>query len=116
MKKAIGFLFIGCLAFAGNEFKHNLEYTCLNTAIVENGVKKEVDFVKSLERPFIFKIEEKKLITTNNIVFDYKMEKNDLVSYSNDSFMLLLMKEKELGLVPKKSRGQIQYIFKCKSK
>lgn len=116
MKIAISFLLASSLLLASNEFKQNTEYTCLNTAVVEEGVKKEVDFGKSLEMPFIFTIEDKKLKTANNIIFNYQMEKDDLVSYSNDTFMLLLMKENELGLIPKESKGQVQYLFKCKSK
>lgn len=116
MKIGIGILLASSLMFASNEFKQNVEYTCLNTAIVENGKKQEVLFSKSLDMPFIFTIKGKELKTVNNITFDYKMEKDDLISYSNDTFMLLLMKNNELGLVPKEAKGQVQYLFKCRSK
>lgn len=115
MKIAMGILLASTFIFASSGFDQNKKYTCLNTIIIENGVKQEVDMTKSIERPFIFTIKGKKLTTVNNEVFDFKMEKEDMSSYSNDSYMLLLMKNKELGIVPKKTRGQVQYFFKCKN-
>ena len=114
MKIAIGILLATSMLFASNSFEKNKEYTCLNTIIQENGVKHDADMAKSLERPFIFTIKGNQLKTVNNVAFDFKMKKGDMESYSNKDFMLLLMKDNELGLVPKESRGQVQYFFKCK--
>lgn len=115
MKIAMGILLASTFVFANSGFNENEKYTCLNTIVIENGKKQEVDMSKSIERPFIFTIKGKKLTTVNNEIFDFKMAKEDMASYSNDSYMLLLMKNNELGIVPKKARGQIQYFFKCKN-
>ena len=114
MKIAIGILLATSILFAGSSFEKNKKYTCLNTLVQENGVKHEVDMAKSLDRPFIFTIKGNQLKTVDDVSFDFKMEKGDMESYSNADYMLLLMTKNQLGLVPKKSKGQVQYFFQCK--
>ena len=115
MRIALGILLFGNLLFASNSFVKQKEYTCLNTYTVESGVKHEMDINESKKRPFIFTINENTLTTVDNVTFDYKMQKGPMISYSNEEYMLLLMPNMELGLVPKQKRGQLQYYFKCKN-
>lgn len=114
MKLALGILLLGNLLFASNGFEKEAEYTCLNTYTVDKGVKHEMDINKSKERPFIFTIKGSVLTTIDKVNFDYKMKKGPMESYSNEDYMLLLMPNLELGLVPKQAKGQLQYYFKCK--
>lgn len=113
MKIALGILLFGNLLFASNSFVKQKEYTCLNTYTVESGVKHEMDINESKKRPFIFTINGSTLTTVDKLTFDYKMKKGPMESYSNEDYMLLLMPGMELGLVPKKAKGQLQYYFKC---
>ena len=114
-KVLCGLLLSGAL-YAGDGFIKGVEYTCLNTETIESGkaykIKKE-DAEKNL---FIFTLKEDNLTTKDGTELTFKMKKGDLLSYSNEELMLLLMKDKKLGIVPKKSKGQLQYYYKCKTK
>lgn len=116
MKLLLHSLILTTSLFSNDTFEKNTEYICFNTHTMQQGQKHIVKKEDSADKPFIFTIKDSQLITTNNVVFDFKMEKGDMASYSNDGYMLLLLKNKELGLVPKKSRGQVQFYFQCKSK
>lgn len=109
------FLFTTAI-FASEGFKKDVEYICLNTHMLSQGKKYESNTQEALKNPFIFTIKKDKLITVKNSVFDYKMQRGDMASYSNNNYMLLLIKNNELGLVPKKAKGSLQYFFECKTK
>lgn len=114
--KIISGLILASSLLIASSFEQDVDYVCQNTAVVEGGEKTELDMSKSLGMPFSFTIKGKELISTNGSIFDYKMQRNEMVSYSNIEFMLLLMPENELALVPRESKGQVQYLFKCESK
>ena len=109
------FLFVSVL-FADEGFEIDSEYICFNTHTMKQGQKYTVKKEDSANNPFVFALKDNQLITKNKVVFDFKMQKEDMASYSNEAYMLLLLKNKELGLVPKKARGQVQYYFQCKLK
>ena len=44
------------------------------------------------------------------------MKKGPMSSYSNSEYMLLLTPNMQLGLVPRKARGAVQFYFSCKTK
>ena len=116
MKLLLPTLLLATSLFANDSFKKNIEYICFNTHTMQQGQTHVVKKEDAADKPFIFTINDNQLITSEKEVFDFKMEKADMASYSNDAYMLLLLKNQELGLVPKKSRGQVQYYFQCKSK
>ena len=116
MRITLSILCLSSILFASGEFKQNKEYTCLNTMIIEDGKKTEVDFLKSFERPFIFTLEKKKIVSTNNVVFNFEKKEAEIEKFSNEKFILSLLKHKELSLTPKSSNGQVEYIFKCRTK
>lgn len=109
-----GLLFTNVL-FATENFKKDISYTCINTHVLQQGQKIDIKKKEAEKNPFVFTIKKDKLYTQTNAVFDYKMSRGDMSSYSNADYMLLLTKNLELGLVPRKSRGQIQYYFKCEN-
>lgn len=109
------FLLAGNL-FAGEHFKKDIEYMCLNTYSVEQGKRFEVKEEDALKNPLMVTLKKDKLYTNNNVEFTFRMQRGEMISYSNADLMLLLKSNLELGLVPKKSRGQQQYFFKCKQK
>lgn len=110
-------IFLFATSLLANEgFEKDSEYICFNTHTMQEGQKYIVEKEEASIRPFIFTIKDTQLITSDNITFDFRMEKADMASYSNEGYMLLLLKNKELGLVPKKARGQVQYYFQCKLK
>ena len=108
-------LFLGSL-FASESFEKNKEYTCLNTHNIQQGEEFKVDPKEASKQPLIFTIKEDKLISKKNIVFDFKMKRGPMSSYSNADYMLLLTPKMVLGLVPRKSKGSVQFYFLCKSK
>ncbi|MFT7004953.1 MAG: hypothetical protein ACJAWW_002319 [Sulfurimonas sp.] len=116
MKKLL--LITLCLSslFAKDTFDKNIEYTCINTHNILKGQKMDVDPNEAIKQPFIFTIKEDKIYANHNIVLDFKMQQELMFSYSNDKYMLLLTPNLELGLVPKTSKGSVQYYFKCESK
>lgn len=116
MKLLLLTLLLAASSFASEGFEKDSEYVCFNTHTMQQGQKYSVKKEDSADKPFIFTIKDNQLITANNITFDFRMEKGDMASYSNDAYMLLLLKNKELGLVPKKAKGQVQYYFQCKLK
>ncbi len=113
MKLLLGTLLLGTLVFASEVFEKDTEYICLNTYNMEQGAKVDADPKNAKDKPFIFTIKDDKLITSSKVEFNYMMQKGKLISYSNDAYMLLLQDNMNLGLVPKKSRGAVQFYFKC---
>lgn len=111
----LGLLFTGTL-FASENFKENVDYLCINTHSIVKGEKFDVKTKDAQNNPLIITVKENKIYTSDKTVFNYLMKREDMSSYSNEDFMLLLTKDLELGLVPKKSRGQLQYYFKCSVK
>ena len=118
MKIVISILLSTSFIFANSSFNEAKEYTCLHTTIIKNGFKKEVDFLQSFESPFIFTIKNKELISTDNDIFTFESKKEDegIVLYTNENFNLFLLKDEKVSFVPKKSKEQTKYIFKCKNK
>ena len=108
-------LFVSSM-FANESFEKNKEYTCLNTHNIKQGQQFNVEEKEAVKKPFIFSIKENQLITKENIVFDFKMSRGPMSSYSNSEYMLLLTPDMGLGLVPRKAKGSIQFYFACKSK
>ena len=113
MKLLVTWLLLVASLFANEKFLDNIEYKCINTHSIQKGVEINVNEKEAQGNPFMFTIKEKKLYTKNNIVFNFMMKNGELSSYSNADFMLLLTKDLGMGLVPKKSRGQLQYYFQC---
>lgn len=97
-------------------FENDKDYTCLNVHVMKQGTKHMIKKEEAEKNPFDFKISNNQLVSSRNVVFDFKMKKGDMSSYSNKDYMLLLMKNEELGLVPKQGRGQLQFYFQCKLK
>lgn len=114
MKLILTILLFTSIIYANENFEKNIEYICFNTLTMKHGERYRVDKEESINKAFIFSLKEDKLITTKNEIFNFKVEKSQMVSYSNEDNMLLLLQNMELGLVPKKEKGQIQYYFKCK--
>lgn len=113
MKLIISALALSATVYASNAFEKNTQYICLNTHNIEQGVKVDADPQNAKDKPFVFTIKGEKLVTTANIEFDYKMSRGTMVSYSNKAYMLLLQDNLSLGLVPRQSRGSVQFYFKC---
>ncbi len=116
MKKLILMALCVSSIFANASFEKNKQYTCLNTHNIQQGKQINVDPNEAKKQPFDFSIKENKLITNNNMVFDFKMKRGPMSSYSNTQYMLLLTPNMGLGLVPRKSKGSVQYYFVCKIK
>lgn len=114
MKVLLPILFFVSSLFASENFKKNIEYVCINTHSIQHGENIKAKKEESKKHPFIFTLKKDKLFTANNMEFNFMMEKGDMSSYSNSEFMLLLSPNQELGLVPKKARGQVQFYFKCR--
>lgn len=106
-------ILLGASLFASG-FEKNKLYTCINTYNMEQGQKVLVKHNEAKDKPFVFTLKENKLITKDNIEFDFKIKRGEMLSYSNAEYMLLLMPNSDLGLVPKKARGQLQFYFSCK--
>ena len=102
--------------YADGSFKKNIQYSCLNTHNMQHGQRMNIDQKEASEQPFLFIIKEDKIVTNDNIVFDFKMKKGLMSSYSNSVYMLLLTPDMVMGLVPRKAKGSVQYYFSCKSK
>lgn len=113
MKYLLFPILLGLSLFA-NGFEKNKVYNCINTYNMEQGQKVLVKDNEAKDKPFIFTLKENKLITKENVIFDFKMKRGEMLSYSNSDYMLLLMANNSLGLVPKKARGQLQFYFSCK--
>lgn len=113
MKLIISALVLSATLYANNTFEKNVQYICLNTHNIEQGVKVDADSQNAKNIPFVFTIKENKLVTSANIEFNYMMSNGNMISYSNAAYMLLLQENLNLGLVPKKSRGAVQFYFKC---
>ena len=116
MKKMIMIVLCASTLFANTSFEKNKEYRCLNTHNIQQGQEVNVDPKQANKQPFIFSIKDEKLVTNNNIVFDFKMQRGPMSSYSNAQYMLLLTPNLGLGLVPKKAKGSVQFYFDCKIK
>jgi len=116
MKQLLAISLFSTILLANDGFEKDSEYICFNTHTMKQGQKHTVKKEDAVNKPFVFSIKENQLVTSDNIIFDFRMEKGDMASYSNEGYMLLLLKNNELGLVPKKARGQVQYYFQCKSK
>ena len=116
MKKLILLSLCVSSIFAKGSFEKNQPYTCLNTHSIQQGQQIKADPKEAKKQPFNFSIKENKLIANNDAVFDFKMKKGPMSSYSNADYMLLLTPNMELGLVPRKARGAVQFYFSCKIK
>lgn len=114
MKRILCGLAITGSLISADGFSNDVKYTCLNTQVVKSGQTTMVEEKEAKKNPFVFSITGDKLKTKENQVFDFKMARGGMKSYSNDKYMLLLMPDKKLGLVPKDSRGRLQYYFQCK--
>lgn len=115
MKKLI--LLSLCISsiFANETFEKNTKYTCINTHNIQQGQRMNINQNEASQQLFVFTIKEDKLITDDNVMFDFKMKKGVMTSYSNVDYMLLLTPKLQIGLVPKKARGSVQYYFSCTS-
>ena len=116
MKKLVLITLYVSSMFANGSFEKNKQYTCLNTHNIQQGEQVKVDPTEASKKPFVFSLKENKLITNNNVVFDFKVKRGFMSSYSNVDYMILLTPNMDLGLVPKKDRGAVQYYFVCKIK
>jgi hypothetical protein len=116
MKLLLSFFIFATSIFASDSFEIGNDYVCFNTYTMKQGEKYTVKKEDSADKPFVFNLKEDKLVSAQNVTFDFKMQKGDMASYANEGYMLLLLKNNELGLVPKKARGQVQYFFQCKIK
>lgn len=114
MKKLISLLFVcSSILFANNTFEVNKQYTCLNTHSIQQGQQVDVNPTEAAKKPFVFKIKEQQLVTADNVVFDFKMKRGPMSSYSNKDYMLLLTPNMQVGLVPRESKGSVQFYFSC---
>ena len=95
-------------------FEKNTKYTCSNTYNIHNGKQIYANVLESQIKPFSFTIKREMIITSNNIIYDFRMQRGARVAYSNDHYLLLLTPDMEVGLVPKKQKGAIQFYFTCK--
>jgi len=116
MKKLLLIALLTSSIFANESFEKNKEYTCLNTHNIKQGQQFNVEKKEAIKKPFIFSIKENQLITKESTIFEFKMSKGLMSSYSNSEYMLLLTPDMGLGLVPRKAKGSIQFYFTCKSK
>ena len=116
MKKIVLITLCVSSLFASASFEKNKQYNCLNTHSIQQGQQIKADPKEANKQPFIFTIKENKLIANNNAVFDFKMEKGPMSSYSNADYMLLLTPNMVLGLVPRKAKGAVQFYFACTTK
>lgn len=118
MKKLVLMTFCVSALFANSSlkgsFEKNKHYTCINTHNIQQGQRINIDPKQASKEPFDFSIKADKLITNDNMIFNFKMKKGLVSSYSNPDFMLLLTPNMQIGLVPKKARGSVQYYFSCK--
>lgn len=106
-------LLVATSLFANNTFKQDVEYTCINTYTIQQNVKYKVNKKDTKQKPLKVTIVKDKIYTKDEEVFDFLVQRGDMSSYSNTDVMLLLTDDLELGLVPKKEKGQLQYYFKC---
>ena len=116
MKQILLFIFITSVAIANNTFEKEIAYTCLNTHSIQQGQQINTNPNHAKNNPFDFTIKDDKLISTDKVVFDFKMKKGPMASYSNAAYMLLLTPNLQVGLVPKKAKGAVQYYFSCRKK
>ena len=116
MKKLyISILLLSCTSlFANAAFVKNKQYTCINTHSIKQGQQYPANKEEAQKRPFVFSLINEKLITTDNVSFDFKMARGPMMSYSNQHYMLLLMPNLQVGLVPKEAQGAVQFYFECK--
>ena len=116
MKLVLRSMLIASSMFASSSFKDNVEYTCLNTYNIEKGQRFDIPKKVALNKPFKITISDNKIHTSENSVFSFLMKKDDMRSYADKDFMVLLTSGQKMGLVPKASRGQLQYYFQCEAK
>ena len=113
MKRIMMISLFASVMFAGASFETNKQYTCLNTHNIQQGQEVKVNPNEAKKKPFVFTINDNKLVSTDNVVFDFKMQRGTMSSYSNAHYMLLLTQGMQLGLVPRKSQGAAQFYFQC---
>ncbi|NQY94398.1 MAG: hypothetical protein HRT43_09555 [Campylobacteraceae bacterium] len=99
--------------YAAENFKKDTPYICLNTHTVQQGKTFDVKKEDALKNPFEITLIDNKLITKDKVEFTFKMQRGEMLSYSNKDLMLLLQGKLSLGLIPKKAKGSLQYYFKC---
>ncbi len=115
MKFIVAILALSSFIWANQNFKQDVEYRCLNIQKVQQGQTINVPENEAKDREFVFILQNQKLITKERVSFDFRMKKGPMQSYANDDYMLLLLPEQTMGLVPKKSKGQLQLYYKCRS-
>ncbi|OUR72882.1 hypothetical protein A9Q76_02960 [Arcobacter sp. 31_11_sub10_T18] len=114
MKLLLTLLLFASSIFASENFKKNTDYICLNTHTVQQGKTYDVKMEDALKNPFEIILKDDKLITKDKVEFTFKMQRGEMLSYSNQDLMLLLQGKLSLGLIPKKAKGSLQYYFQCK--
>ncbi len=113
MKYIFAILALSSFLFAQTSFKKDVEYRCLNTQRVDKGQTIDVSVEEAKSKEFVFILQGQQLITKERVVFDFRMEKGPMMSYANSDYMLLLLPNLSMGLVPKKSKGQLQLYYTC---
>ena len=113
--KFITILFLMAASLIASEnFKKDTPYLCLNTHTVQQGKTYNVKPEDAKKKPLEMSLKGDKLITKDNVEFSFKMQRGEMLSYSNQDLMLLLQGKLSLGLIPKKAKGSLQYYFQCK--
>ncbi len=116
MKQIIFLSLLSSLLFANLNFKKNTQYVCLKINTVKQGISYDITKKEAQKEPFVFILNNNKLNSKAYKTFEFRMKRQGMSSYSNKDFMLLLMQNMTLGLVPKSSKGQVQNYYKCESK
>ncbi len=114
MKLLLTLLIFAGSIFASENFKKDTPYVCLNTHTVQQGKTYNVKPEDAMKNPLEMSLKDDKLITKDNVEFTFKMQRGEMLSYSNQDLMLLLQGKLSLGLIPKKAKGSLQYYFQCK--
>ena len=113
MKYLLALLLLSPALFASKVFEQNIKYTCLNTYNIIQGKRITLSYDEAIKKPLKIMLHKNKLYSSADEIYEFKMKKNELISYSNEKTMLLLDINLGLGLVPKKGRGAYQYYYQC---
>ena len=116
MKHIIFLSLLSSFLLANQAFKQNTKYICLKIKAVKQGISSDIIKEDAQKEPFSFILKENKLNAKDYKTFEFRMKRQGMSSYSNKDFMLLLLEDMSLGLVPKSSKGQVQNYYKCESK
>ncbi len=113
MRYLLTLAFLSMALFASKVFEQNIKYTCLNTYNIIDGKRITLSYEEAVIKPINIMLNKNKLYSSSEEIYEFKMKKNELISYSNKKSMLLLDINLGLGLVPKKGRGAYQYYYQC---